>query len=507
MKIMKKNILFGVVCVALLTATSCSDFLDVQPEGDARDNAYFLNDQQAIDAVDGLYERFHQEAMYGRELFWEQGAANDIVWGKTRDFPTLATFKYTGDESPLRTVFETMYKVISRSNWVIDQLVDKEKTTALTEIENRSLGEAYFTRGWAHFLSFEDYDDKDLGRAHQAAAIAFQVKVYAYWAMWDETKWDEVIKLVDELETTYNRGLADTFDELFSSDFSKYWGKEYLWTIPGTGGSTGGGSEFPGVILENKGWGIYNGWGQIKPTYDIYAEMLKDGDGKENDRLKRSILEYGQKFLFFGEEREFYSASDIESGFQINKYMEPFGYANATTEGYVNANGDWPTARVNFPIIRFAEMMLFRAEAYLMKNQPDKAWKDLNRIHVRACGLSLPSPATMEQLYHERRCELAFEFTDHLFDLKRWHHSSNAEIKALAEKELNARPLVRHYKNRGMVDTNGDGKPDAIDYTHKVEFYTDYTDKTSYKDCFIVFPYPSNQIINSNGQLKQNIYE
>lgn len=52
MKIMKKNILFGVVCVALLTATSCSDFLDVQPEGDARDNAYFLNDQQAIDAVD-----------------------------------------------------------------------------------------------------------------------------------------------------------------------------------------------------------------------------------------------------------------------------------------------------------------------------------------------------------------------------------------------------------------------------------------------------------------------
>lgn len=561
MKIMKKNILFGVVCVALLTATSCSDFLDVQPEGDARDNAYFLNDQQAIDAVDGLYERFHQEAMYGRELFWEQGAANDIVWGKTRDFPTLATFKYTGDESPLRTVFETMYKVISRSNWVIDQLVDKEKTTALTEIENRSLGEAYFTRGWAHFLMayrygtdkqgvpfvryedfvngydnsippqqasvidnykliiedmenakkrlprFEDYDDKDLGRAHQAAAIAFQVKVYAYWAMWDETKWDEVIKLVDELETTYNRGLADTFDELFSSDFSKYWGKEYLWTIPGTGGSTGGGSEFPGVILENKGWGIYNGWGQIKPTYDIYAEMLKDGDGKENDRLKRSILEYGQKFLFFGEEREFYSASDIESGFQINKYMEPFGYANATTEGYVNANGDWPTARVNFPRIRFAEMMLFRAEAYLMKNQPDKAWKDLNRIHVRACGLSLPSPATMEQLYHERRCELAFEFTDHLFDLKRWHHSSNAEIKALAEKELNARPLVRHYKNRGMVDTNGDGKPDAIDYTHKVEFYTDYTDKTSYKDCFIVFPYPSNQIINSNGQLKQNIYE
>lgn len=57
MKIMKKNILFGVVCVALLTATSCSDFLDVQPEGDARDNAYFLNDQQAIDADTNVFIR------------------------------------------------------------------------------------------------------------------------------------------------------------------------------------------------------------------------------------------------------------------------------------------------------------------------------------------------------------------------------------------------------------------------------------------------------------------
>ena len=67
---MKRNILFLAMSAALLTS-SCSDFLDVQPEGNATINAYFLNDQQAIDAVDGLYERFHQEALYGRELFWE----------------------------------------------------------------------------------------------------------------------------------------------------------------------------------------------------------------------------------------------------------------------------------------------------------------------------------------------------------------------------------------------------------------------------------------------------
>lgn len=37
---------------------------------------------------------------------------------------------------------------------------------------------------------------------------------------------------------------------------------------------------------------MYNGWGQNKPSYDIYEEMRKDGEG--NARLIRSILEYNQ---------------------------------------------------------------------------------------------------------------------------------------------------------------------------------------------------------------------
>ena len=91
---MKKYI--SVFALSALVCSSCSDFLDVQPEGDATTTQYFTNDQQAIDAIDGLYERFHQEGCYGRELFWEQGAACDVVWGRTRGYSTLATLNYTG---------------------------------------------------------------------------------------------------------------------------------------------------------------------------------------------------------------------------------------------------------------------------------------------------------------------------------------------------------------------------------------------------------------------------
>lgn len=540
---MKKNILF--FAISALTLGSCSDFLNVQPEGDPTTTNYFVSDQQAIDAVDALYLQFHQEEVYGRELFWEQGAACDVVWGRSRSYPTLATFKYTGDESPLRTVFESMYVVISRSNWVIKKLLMKQASQGLSAIERRSLGEAFFTRGWAHFLIayryglpeqgvpfiryedyageydnsippqlasvvdnykliisdmdraieflplFEEYGVDDRGRAHDAAAVAFKAKVYAYWATWDATQWNNVISMVNELENTYGRGLADTFAQIFSSDFADYWPKEYIWSIPGTGGTEGGGSEFPGVILENKGWGKYNGWGQNKPAYDIYEEMVKDGVG--NDRLVRTLLEYNQEFQYFGETRKFYSSSDFESGFMINKYMDPFKHKAPVGEGYVNTNGNRPTARVNFPVIRFAEMLLFRAEAYLMTNQADKATDDLNRLRTRSNLTALASTATMAELYHERRCELAFEFTDHLYDLKRWHRSSNATIKTLAAAELNAHPRVRNYADRANPES-----------TFTIAQYSDYKDKAAYQDYMIVFPYPSEQIRKSNGALKQN---
>lgn len=540
-----KKLYLSVLAVSALLFGSCSDFLDVQPEGSAITNAYFTNDQQAIDAIDGLYKPLHKETVFGRDLFWEQGAACDIVWGRTRNFNSLATLSYTGDEEPLRNSFDTFYQVMSRANWIIKQLLDKETRTELSDVEKRSLGEAYFMRGMTHFLvayrygtdkqgvpfvryedfegeydnsippqqptvmdnyrliiedmdsaieylpKFEEYTEDEQGRAHQAAAVAYKAKVYAYWATWDESQWNNVITMVGLLETEYGRDLAQTFDELFSSDFADYWNAEYIWSIPSTGGVNGGGSDFPGVVLENKGWGVYNGWGQIKPTLDIYEEMAKDGAG--NDRLVRSILEYNQEFQFFGETMRFASSSDLEAGFQVNKYMDPFKYANAIADGYVNPNGDWPTARVNFPLIRFAEMLLFRAEAYIMTNQPELALSDLNRIRERSNLTLLDHTPTMTDLYHERRCELAFEFTDHLFDLKRWHRSSNSEIKALAEKELNSRPRVRNYEDRTSPTS-----------AFTIGYYADYPNKEPYQDYMMVFPYSPEQVTKSNGLLKQN---
>lgn len=232
---MKKYI--PLLALSALTFCSCSGFLNVQPEGNPTTTSYFLNDEQAIDAIDGLYAPIHQEKGFGRELFWEQGAACDIVWAKSRGFNSLATFNYNGDESPISGGFDLFYQNMARSNWIIKQLLAKEKKGGLSDVEHRSLGEAFFMRGMAHFWiayrygtkaqgvpfvryedfegdydnsippqqasvidnykfiiedmdnaisylpKFEEYSDADKGRAHKAAAVAYKAKVYAYWAL------------------------------------------------------------------------------------------------------------------------------------------------------------------------------------------------------------------------------------------------------------------------------------------------------------------------------------
>jgi|GEM_PF-26096 len=579
---MKKIIIFAIAALATMTLGGCKNFLDVQPQGTPTADTYFTNDAQAENAVKALYAPFYDgDDGFGREIYWEQCAGNMMAPGRTRGYPGLFTMNYSGDESPLKDVWNKFTELIARANWMVDALTQKAGSTDLadiqknlTAVEQRSLGEAYFMRGFLHFClayrygcgsqgipavkwekwrvekgrsynyeippqqpsvtdnyqmiveDFEaalplvsrvsDYDAANQGRVCKEACIAMEARTYAYWATWDKSMWSAVKNCVDNLEHNYGRKLLTSYSEIFSDEFTNWFGTEYCFTIPCTGGvgAVRAGVEFTGACLENKGWGVYNGWGQFKPTLDAYEELAKDNiNGERNERLTRSILEYDDEFVFptSSDLKEtkvwrFYSESDVETGFQINKYMPAFAHADFINAGYVNeSGGGWPTSRTNFTIIRFADCLLLRAEANLYLGNKKDATTDINTVRRRA-HLAEIKEASFKDIYHERYAELAFEpVCDHLGDLKRWAVGGDPVIKALAIAELEAHPRARHYSGYLPDGTflegyRGDPKGPYVEGPY-LDFQSPAPVWADYKVCF---PYPSDEITKAAGQLKQN---
>jgi hypothetical protein len=89
---------------------------------------------------------------------------------------------------------------------------------------------------------------------------------------------------------------------------------------------------------------------------------------------------------------------------------------------YVNVSGNNQSNRLAVHIMRYADILLMKAEALIWKNGEGNAEAKtlINQVRKRA-GLSEDSPATQVALKTERRLEFAFEFfpSRHL-DLLRW---------------------------------------------------------------------------------------
>ena len=550
---MKKIIAAIAVVTMGLSASSCADFLDVQPEGNPNQGGYFQTDKEAEDAIGAVYWIFDKEETWGRNLFWEQGCGDDMVCNQSR-WPSLMNFQYTGDESPLTDNWEKMTEYIARANWVVAGLKAKG-VDKLTAVETRTLGEALFMRAFLHFhiayrygradngcpfIRYEDYpnytetmlstipsqqatvmdnyklieDDlkeaagylpffetygaEDQGRAHKVAAWALQVKLYAYWAYHDKTKWELIPDLVDKIEKEGNRALLGDFADVFK--MANNYSSEYIWSATGTGRKEGG-PRFPGVCLVNKGWGIFNGWGSLKPSRSLWEEY-EEGD----TRRDISVYSYGMTIKYFGAEQPFTdpAGDKIVSGFMFAKYMEPYTYGQRVLdeEGnvdasktvlsnpYVSTNGNDMTTDLNIPLIRFAEMVLFKAEALIEMGEGGKAAIELNRLTQR-CGLGQPyATATMEDLMHVRRCELAGEFTDRFMDLKRWKQYDKLE---------------QQQYDRVPVDPSKAYDPDTNPWAEKQVIWPVGGIERKFEPEFdLVFPYPPLEVTKANGKLKQN---
>jgi hypothetical protein len=283
--------------------------------------------------------------------------------------------------------------------------------------------------------------ESDYGRPYKTAAWAFAARAALYASQYagnnlaaeKHSQADYFKTVIDLCDSVINLGGADkrelhyaaassthtNFADLFrwENNFSK----EYIYALQG---NETGGPKFHGMFFQANGWGYYNTWGYFMPTLDLYQTYESESDVQ---RRTATILAPGEHIQFIGHDIQWAVNPSLiysESGMTTRKFMSVFEEADCIGK-YVNVSGNNQTNRLSVHLMRFADILLMKAEALIWTNQDlPEAARLISLVRARA-GLGSTPASTQEALKaalkKERRLELAFEFfpSRHL-DLVRW---------------------------------------------------------------------------------------
>jgi len=352
----------------------------------------------------------------------------------------LNNFSFVASNGAFNGIWSYDYEGISRANTAIGYLTDDvmmDKLNLDQTLKNRLLGESFFLRAFYYFDLVTNFGDvpllvKPLASFEEAYEVAVRVDQAEIWAQIssdlanakgllpnskysnDEEKWrvsrgavialqakaalfnqnwQEVISLVSELEGLgfyqLNSNYFDSFD--VSKEFDE---NEVIFAFDHQSDQT---------PRRGNGLCALLGWGFVAPEAN-FIEAFEEND----PRLKYTV--------------------DVENQ-NVNKIL-------GTLNGDHKGNDDAPGNKI---FIRWADVLLWKAEAYLNTGNPGQAVEIINSIRQRARnsvaidGTVPPQEALPDRdvnetnqsvvedwLIHERRVELGFE--SHRFnDLKRWN--------------------------------------------------------------------------------------
>lgn len=344
-------------------------------------------------------------------------------------------------------------------------------------------------------------ESTDSGRATKGAAKSLLAKLYLYESSYKlnygndapynrfegmNERWDDVIKYGEEVIKSRKYKLVGIEGETYNT----FWGEatngyRYLFSVEGDNcdeaifsinyyddkkgwgdsrGNTLNRHATIGTILY-EGKEISYGWNYLSPTKELIKEF-EEGDV----RLKVTAALPGDTLYAKIGSEWVWAEMDLGqtiTGSACRKYE--IGPYNPT---------DFQQGPQNLNLIRYADLILITAEAYIQSNNLQRACELVNMVRTRArnCGTTgLPEDIetfnskeeAMKALRHERRVELALE-GHRFFDLVRWR---------LAEKELKDEMSLK------------------LETGFECEFQSPRND---------FYPIPSQEIVLSGNALKQN---
>ncbi len=269
-----------------------------------------------------------------------------------------------------------------------------------------------------------DYASQDIGRATKGSAQGLLAKVYLY-----QEKWQEAADMANTVMTSGQYDLEPDYATVWRESTEN--GPESVFEIQARGEQPAHGvnqySQVQGA-RGAEGWG----WGFNTPS-----QNLEDAFNAEGDEIRRDAT-----IIFAGE--------TLWDGRQVNPAAANPRY---NEKAYSSANAGQSDGDKNIRVLRFAEILLIRAEALNELGQSAAALTPLNRVRTR---VDLPNVTTTDQgqlrrvIWKERRLELAMEH-DRWFDLIRTGQA--AEAMAADGKTFEPRMNLFPIPNEQLLQT------------------------------------------------------
>lgn len=398
---------YNLIAIALLgfSFSSCSDFLEQNPQTDLSENDFYKTADDILSAVNGAYSSLQEGDIYGNwYVFGEIPSDNtrNQLSGSVTTQNEFDQFYIDTQNSMIANFWKAAYKVINRTNTILGRIDGIEINT---ELANRYKLECKFIRALMYFNLVRVYGDVPLvlkeisisesydilrepkenvynqiiadlkeaqdlpvsystaedGRATQGAAKALLANVYMTLHKYAEaeTILAEIINSgrYSLLENTPGSLNIDGYKNVFSP--VNHNSKEGIFEIQFLKGGYGEGSNYANNFApENSGTNVVavgGTGGNNIPEMDIY-NAYEEGD------LRRDF----SMSLGYYDNRK--NNEWVESRY-VCKFMDvPYQNNDASN---------------NYPVIRYADVILMYAEALNQNGKTAEACKYLNMTRRR----------------------------------------------------------------------------------------------------------------------------
>ncbi|MDR0711500.1 MAG: RagB/SusD family nutrient uptake outer membrane protein [Prevotellaceae bacterium] len=453
---MKKIIQTLLIAAAL---TSCNK-LDLEPDGAITTGQFFQTETDAVAAINGVYQSLTytagEQALYGRNLYFltDMGTDYAAAGASASNFHVQSISKLSIDENNDRValVWKQLYNGINRANIAIDNI---PKVNGDETLKARLRNEAKFIRALLYYNAVrlwsdvplvlhapDELDSKtlkvgrtpkeevyaqiisdltdaqslpptyaaaDKGRPTSGSAYALLADVYL--TRKDYSNATKTAKYIIDNASTWGYQLVDNFGDLFAK-YDKKNGPEHIFSVQFEDGQGG----TPGASGQTLTATSYYGPSGVEPpdvssSDDVVYNRFAEGDTRKGvSYIKYVINENGDTAFTFPRAL-------------FIKYVPDLSII-------------YRTHPVNFPVIRYSEVLLIYAEALNEENAtpPAEAYEAINQVRRRAFGeLPYATPSSksgvdLSELDKEgfRKAvqdERLFEFVQEgkrWFDLVRW---------------------------------------------------------------------------------------